>query len=398
MAKGEATVCFSTGADMVPYRGRLALRIARLLLALACLVCYLWIAGARFTSGLAMLAAYTAYSVGTLFELRFDSQVRASIALVADTAFFGFWIWLAASGLAGWTAPEWISAFLCGNLLASAVLLHELDRVAIVAGVTALLAGLLTPHNDLALVWVASASSAMAVALAFYKRYLDRRMANTLRHNVIIRSQAQGAREAERQRIAADFHDGPLQSFISFQMRLEIVKKLLARDVEAATEELRQLQVLCRSQVSELRSFVRSMRPTDEGVSLPASLSRMVAQFQRDTGITATFTGADFHDPAETEVSLELLQIVRETLNNIQKHSGATHIGITIGMRDRHIEISAEDNGGGFPFSGQFNLDELELLRLGPVSIKRRIRMLGGELKIESRPGQGAHLHIRIPV
>jgi len=223
-------------------------------------------------------------------------------------------------------------------------------------------------------------------------------MANTLRHNVIIRSQAQGAREAERQRIAADFHDGPLQSFISFQMRLEIVKKLLGRDVEAATEELRQLQDLCRSQVGELRSFVRSMRPADDGVSLPASLSRMVDQFQRDTGISATFASGDFHDPAETEVSLELLQIVRETLNNIQKHSGATRIAISVGMLDRQIEISAEDNGGGFPFSGSFNLDELELLRLGPVSIKRRVRMLGGELQLDSRPGQGARLQVRIPV
>ena len=114
-------------------------------------------------------------------------------------------------------------------------------------------------------------------------------MSTTLRHNVIIRSQAQGAREAERQRIAADFHDGPLQSFISFQMRLEIVKKLLARDVDAATEELRQLQELCQIQVGELRSFVRSMRPADEGMSLAASLSRMVELFQRDTGISRRF-------------------------------------------------------------------------------------------------------------
>jgi signal transduction histidine kinase len=223
-------------------------------------------------------------------------------------------------------------------------------------------------------------------------------MSNTLRHNVIIRSQAQGAREAERQRIAADFHDGPLQSFISFQMRLEIVKKLLARDVDAAAEELRQLQQLCRSQVGELRSFVRSMRPADDGASLPASLSRMVEQFQRDTGISATFSSGDLHDPAEVEVSLELLQIVRETLNNIQKHSGATRIALSVSVRDRQIEVSAEDNGGGFPFSGTFNLDELELLRLGPVSIKRRVRMLGGDMQLESKPGQGARLQIRIPV
>jgi signal transduction histidine kinase len=264
--------------------------------------------------------------------------------------------------------------------------------------VTVALTLLLTPPGDRGLTWVALAVGSAAVAMAFHKGYLEGRMSTTLRHNVIIRSQAQGAREAERERIAADFHDGPLQSFISFQMRLEIVRKLLGRDVEAAAEELRQLQQLCRSQVSELRSFVRSMRPVDDGSSLPASLSRMVEQFQRDTGISATFSSGDLHDPAETEVSLELLQIVRETLNNIQKHSGATRISVSVLVRDRQIEIAAEDNGGGFPFSGSFSLDELELLRLGPVSIKRRVRMLGGELQLDSKPGRGASLHIRIPV
>jgi signal transduction histidine kinase len=378
---------------MVPYRGRLALRLARMLLALACLAWYARSTDTRFTSVIALLAAYAVYSVGALFEVKFDSSVRNAIALIADTAFFGFWLWIAAPGGAGW-----MSTLLCGYLLASAVVLHDLLRAIVVSVVTGVLAILFAPRGETALLWVAIAAGAVAIAHAFHKGYLERRMSNTLRHNVIIRSQAQGAREAERQRIAADFHDGPLQSFISFQMRLEIVKKLLARDVEAGTDELRQLQELCRIQVGELRSFVRSMRPADDGVSLPASLSRMVDQFQRETGISATFSSGDFHDPAETEVSLELLQIVRETLNNIQKHSGATHIAVSVGMRDRRIEISAEDNGGGFPFSGSFNLEEMELLRMGPVSIKRRVRMLGGELQIDSRPGQGASLQIRIPV
>jgi signal transduction histidine kinase len=383
---------------MVPYRGRLALRIARIVLAAACLAWYARVADERFTSLLAVLAAYLAYAIGAIFELRLDSPSRARIALVADTAFFGFWSWVVASGWVGWPAAGWMAALLCGYVLASAALLHDVVRVIGAAVVVALLAALFAPRGEMPPVWVAVAAGSVAIAGAFQKRYLDRRLSNTLRHNVIIRSQAQGAREAERQRIAADFHDGPLQSFISFQMRLEIVKKLLARDVGAGTDELRQLQELCRSQVSELRSFVRSMRPADDGVSLPASLSRMLDQFQRETGIIATFSGGNLHDPAETEVSLELLQIVRETLNNIQKHSGATRISVSMGVKDRRIEIRAEDNGAGFPFSGTFSLEELELLRLGPASIKRRVKMLGGELQLDSRPGQGASLEIRIPV
>jgi signal transduction histidine kinase len=60
------------------------------------------------------------------------------------------------------------------------------------------------------------------------------------------------------------------------------------------------------------------------------------------------------------------------------------------------LEILVEDNGNGFPFSGRYTLDELELLRLGPMSIKRRVRTLGGDMVLDSKPGQGAGLKIRL--
>jgi signal transduction histidine kinase len=383
---------------MVPYRGRLSLRIARMVVAMACLISYGRSTGWHFTWILSLLVAYLVYSIGSVFEVRFDSTWRTNLGLVIDTAYFGFWTYLAPGGWTGSTPAGWMSAIDAAYLFASAALLQEPSRVVIVSFIALLDSLLFTPPEEMSLVWTVVGLGSTSVALSLYKGYIDRRMSSTLRHNVIIRSQAQGAREAERQRIAHDFHDGPLQSFISFQMRLEVIKKLLTRDLAAASDELRQLQELCRSQVGELRGFVRSMRPTDEGISLSASLSRMVEQFQRETGISSSFSAGDFNDPSETEVSLELLQIVRETLNNIHKHSGASRLAVSIGKKDQKLEISAEDNGGGFPFSGSFNLEELELLRLGPVSIKRRVRMLGGDMQLDSKPGQGASMQIRIPV
>ena len=374
---------------MVPYQGRSAIRVARVVLALTCLAWFPFTPGARISSSLVFLIAYAIFAVGTLFETRFDSAPRAVVALVIDFAFFAFCKWL--------LPVDWASALAYGFLLVSAATLHEFFAVLVVAVGAMILIMLLTAPGG-GLVWADWAAAAMAVAFSLYKRYLERRMSNTLRYNMIIRSQAEGAREAERERIAADFHDGPLQSFISFQMRLEIVRKLFGRDIDAAGDELRQLQELCRNQVTELRSFVRSMRPVEEGVSLSASLSRMVEQFQRDTGIAATFTSAETIDPPQTEVSLELLQIVRETLNNIHKHSGASRVALTLGKNGQKLEVRAEDNGGGFPFSGVFSLEELELLRTGPVSIKRRVRMLGGEMMLDSRPGQGSSLEIRVPL
>ncbi len=365
------------------------MRVGRVALAVITLAWYPFTPNAHPSSALAFLIAYAIFAAGTLYETRFDTSPRAIIPLVIDGAYFAFCKWL--------LPMDWASSLAFGFLLTEAAVLHPPLRVLIVAAAAMILMVLLTGIGS-GLIWAALATAGIAIAYSLHKQYLERRMSNTLRHNVIIRSQAEGAREAERERIAADFHDGPLQNFISFQMRLEILRKLLARDVASAVEELGQLQDLCRNQVTELRSFVRSMRPVDEGVSLSASLSRMVEQFQRDTGISATFSSAEFNDPSETEISLELLQIVRETLNNVQKHSGASRVAVSVGKRGQRLEVKAEDNGGGFPFSGAFTLDELELLRVGPASIKRRVKMLGGEMLLESRPGQGASMEIRVPV
>ena len=152
-------------------------------------------------------------------------------------------------------------------------------------------------------------------------------------------------------------------------MRLAILEKLIAKNSDQAADEVQQIRAISGKQVADLRAFVRNMRPPDEGMSLTASLSRLVENFRKDTGISASFIGSDFPDPPDTQVALELLQAVREALNNVQKHSGATRATLTAAMGDRRLEISIEDNGAGYPFSGSFSLDELDQLRLGPVSI-----------------------------
>ena len=130
---------------------------------------------------------------------------------------------------------------------------------------------------------------------------------------------------------------------------------------------------------------------------LVSCLSRMVADFQKHTGITATFQSGDFPESLlAPEASAEIVQIVREALNNVQKHSRATRVAVALNRAGKFIEISAEDNGAGFPFSGSFNLDEQELLRIGPFSIQKRVRSLKGELIVESRPERGSGLKVRI--
>jgi signal transduction histidine kinase len=210
--------------------------------------------------------------------------------------------------------------------------------------------------------------------------------------------QIQQARDADRHKLAGDFHDGPLQAFISIQLRLEVLKRMMLRSPESAAAELAELQELFKSQVSEMRSFLRDIRPVEVGEGgLASSLRHIVADFQKHSGIAAVFQSKGSMEPVAPETAGEIVQIVREALNNVQKHSRSARVAVELDRSGMSVNVTIEDHGAGFPFGGSFNLDELELLRIGPLSIQRRVRSLKGELTVESRPQHGSVLRVRIP-
>jgi signal transduction histidine kinase len=381
---------------MLPYPWRLSISVARVALGIVCIALQLFFTRSLFSWGLPPILGFFAYS---LYALRRSMETDGAPLLTLSIDTNAFLLWVIVTANAGFGGELWAAAALTMYvfLLACAILNHEWWRV-LPGGVVCLLVVIVDPAPATALlIRPMIFCSLLAAVWVLHRRHLEARLARASKHSVMYRFEAQQAREEERQRIAADFHDGPLQSFIGLQMRLEIVKKMLARDAQMAAEELRQLQELCKSQVGELRAFVRSMRPADvEGASLGASISRMVEQFQKDTGISTSFLSTAYFDATETEVSLEVLQIVREALNNVQKHSRASRVAVGLNRNGDFLEISVDDNGSGFPFSGSYSLDELDLLRLGPLSIRRRVRALRGQLNVESKPGQGAGLRVRV--
>jgi two-component system sensor histidine kinase DegS len=231
------------------------------------------------------------------------------------------------------------------------------------------------------------------------KKSLLERLSNSSRQAVVYRSAVEQAREAERQRIAADLHDGPLQSFTSFSMRLEIVRRMFERNPETGFAELRSLQELCTRQATEMRTFVRSMRPAgSDGSGLAAALRQVVTMFQRDSGIPAEFHSDPEVSHDDLEASPELLQILREALHNVQKHSSASRASVQLRRSGESLELLVRDDGRGFPFEGAFSLDELDMMQMGPVSIKQRVRSLGGDLMVTSVRGDGATLTVRVPL
>jgi len=369
------------------------LAAARCVLALACLIFQLYLAPVDFIWFTMAIALFFASSLVAVMKPEMLDGAFGLLALFIDTVFF---MVLARNGA---NETLWLAPVFYLYLLTAAIALYSAREVLLVSGVCILLA--LTPYPGSARVFRATimVCGVFATAFSFQKQWLEKRLEMQTEESARLREVAETARETEAQRIAADFHDGPLQSFISIQMRLEIFRRIIERDREAGFEELQQLQELSKSQVREMRSYVRNMRPLDvDGASITAATRRLLDEFQKETGIPVTFVGGERPFASPPEITTDIIQMIREALNNVRKHSNATRVAVAIEKVDKIVEISIDDNGVGFHFSGAFTLDELDLLRIGPVSLKRRARSLSAELLLESRPGQGAGLKMKVPI
>jgi signal transduction histidine kinase len=381
--------------DLHSYRRLWAhpLAVARCVLALSCLVFQLYLAPVDFIWFTLAIALFFASSLVAVMRPQMLDGAFGLLALFIDTVFFMVLVRYGANETL-WLAPVFYL-----YLLTAAIALYSAREVLLVSGVCILLS--LTPYPGSAQVFRSTiiVCGVFATAFAFQKRWLEKRVETLTEESARLREAAETTRETEAQRIAADFHDGPLQSFISIQMRLEIFRRILERDREAGLEELQQLQDLSKSQVREMRSYVRNMRPLDvDGASITAAARRLLDEFQKETGIPVTFAGGERPFASPPEITTDIIQMLREALNNVRKHSNATRVAVAIEKVDKILEISIDDNGVGFHFSGAFTLDELDLLRIGPVSLKRRARSLSAELLLESRPGQGSGLKIKVPI
>jgi signal transduction histidine kinase len=339
----------------------------------------------------AALGLFLVYSIFAALSGMPHTGMLGLLALFGDTAYF---LVVASRGSAmGWLA----SAFFLFALM-QAVAFYSAVEAAVVTAVAAIFCAALQFGDVSALESTVLVAGALACVCAMNKRKQAEEIERLKQAMAQAKRAADKAADDERQRITSDFHDGPLQSFISLQMRLEILRKLLTSNTAAGMEDLRQLQALAQVQIRDLRAFLHSMRPVDvDGAGMVATVRRTAETFQKETGIPVTFIGTNTPVGLPQEATLEVLQIIREALHNVQKHAGATRVAVAMEKSDRGLEISIDDNGQGFNFAGSYSLEELELLHLGPASLKRRARSLNADLLLESRPGRGASLKVRIP-
>ena len=205
--------------------------------------------------------------------------------------------------------------------------------------------------------------------------------------------------EAERSRIARDLHDGILQTLLSIEIQLDVLRRRVTASPEHAVSGLATLQQTVKNEGAELRQTVTDLRPLRVQSADLVDLMRGFAERYRNESTIALDLLIDSTQlRAPDRVCREIFQIYREALNNIKKHAKASHVVVKLSQDDSRLVLVVDDNGEGFSFAGRFTGDELDRLRLGPISIKERARTVGGVLTVESNPGHGARLTIEVPL
>jgi signal transduction histidine kinase len=202
----------------------------------------------------------------------------------------------------------------------------------------------------------------------------------------------------ERARFARELHDGAVQSLIAVEMQVDVLRRQSINSPELVTPELGRIQGLLREEVLNLRELMQQMKSLDmDARKLPGFLTDTVERFQRETGIAARLLLElqDFEMPQQ--VCREIARIVQEGLVNIRKHSQAKRVLVRLGSLNGKWNVVIEDDGRGFPFSGKFSQEELNSSGKGPAVIQERVRLIEGELTIESNPGHGSRLEITVP-
>lgn len=201
------------------------------------------------------------------------------------------------------------------------------------------------------------------------------------------------ARAEERTRLAREIHDTLAQELTAIALHLEAATAAVRTEPARAEEWLAKALTLARGSLEEARRAVIDLRTSPlAGRSLPEALGALARAFTAETGIRV--------HPNVEEISLavsveeELYRIAQEAFTNIRKHAQAREVELRLRSTGRRVRLHIEDDGRGFVRSAVRRSDG----GYGLIGMRERAKLLGGTVRIGSRPGGGTRLIVTVPL
>ena len=203
-------------------------------------------------------------------------------------------------------------------------------------------------------------------------------------------SAALSAQEEERTRIARDLHDEVNQSLTGLLLRLEAVREQAPYEL---AQEIDDTKALANQAMQELLTLARRLRPTAlDDLGLKAALAGNVSELDRRSGLNVTFTSdASTYSDLSADAQLVVYRVAQEALSNAAQHAEAESVQVSLARMGGTVELSITDDGRGFTFDQASR-------GLGMGGMRERALLVGGDLRIESRPGVGTRVRLRVPI
>ncbi len=204
--------------------------------------------------------------------------------------------------------------------------------------------------------------------------------------------------EQARRKLARDLHDGPTQDLAAIAMRLNFARLLVERDTTRAKAELARLEDMAHRTVKEIRSMLFTLRPVIlETEGLVAALNQYADNLRENDGLPVTVDAERYEDCLDTDTQGVVFAIIEEAVNNAKKHAQATHIWVRLAVQNDMFLAQVADNGRGF------DVEAVESSygsrgSLGLINLKERAQLVGGNISIESAPGQGTKVTLLVPI
>lgn len=197
----------------------------------------------------------------------------------------------------------------------------------------------------------------------------------------------------ERNRLARELHDSVSQMLFSIALTSEAIAEGGDRDPEERGRQLANLRDLAREAHQEMRALIFELRPADlEADGLLATLEKHIDVLRRASGLRIELRN-DGYEPQPTGVETEVFRVVQQALDNAVKHAAAERIDVRLSARADVLLATIADDGAGF----NANDPRIRARRLGITSMEERAERLGGRLEIDSAPGRGTTIALRVP-
>jgi len=205
------------------------------------------------------------------------------------------------------------------------------------------------------------------------------------------------AQEEERKNISRELHDVIAQTLAGINVRLAALKSKAASNTRDLQKKIEITQKKKKKSVDIIHRFARDLRPAvldDLGI-IPAIRSYL-KQFTERTGIRSTFTAIADVEKLDITGRTVLYRIAQESLANVERHSRATLVKVSIHLRGDAVCLEIRDDGRGFHVEGATAVRDSN--RLGLLGMRERAEMVGGLFCVDSHPGQATTVRVELPI